>query len=126
MPPGNKSIEELCKEGIFPDFKSLGRDAKFPKGESLNDLARRVEEAIKEFILPHLFTKSQEQVHIAFASHGLCISETIAALLRLDPEAEQLNEYRGHQNTGWSQLEISLKVNRAELLCRKVAIPTHF
>ncbi|XP_006463453.1 hypothetical protein AGABI2DRAFT_120270 [Agaricus bisporus var. bisporus H97] len=108
--PG-KSIEELSKEGIFPDLTSKGRDLKFPEGESLNDVATRVEEAIKEFIIPHVFAKDQAAVQIAFASHGICISETISALLRLDPEVEQLKQYKGHHNTGWSQVEISPKAD---------------
>lgn len=105
---GDKPLEELYKEGIFPDLR--GRDTKFPEGECLNDVARRAEEAIRECILPHLFDESQAGAHIGLTSHGICLSETISALLRLDPETDRVTSYKGHYNTAWSRLEISLKV----------------
>jgi broad specificity phosphatase PhoE len=120
---GKKTLEELYKEGIFPDFQIRGRDAKFPQGESLNDLEGRIQEVIKEFVLPLIFEKGLKRnfeveeegeggsdYHVGFVSHGLCLFEMVNALLKLDSEREVLKKYRGHYNTGWSRLQISLKV----------------
>ncbi|KAF5357018.1 hypothetical protein D9756_006679 [Leucocoprinus leucothites] len=109
----NKTPEELYSEGIFPEL--FDRDAKFPQGESPNDLARRAEKAIRECILPHLFDKSQDGAHIGLASHGLCLAELISALLRLDPESDSTKSYRGHWNTAWSRIEISQREQHGEV-----------
>ena len=104
----NKTLEELYEEGIFPELED--RNARFSQGESLNDVAHRTEIVIQDCILPHLFDKSQDGAHIAIASHGICLAELIFALLKLDPETDSTQSYRGHWNTAWSRLEISLRV----------------
>ncbi|KAF8888627.1 histidine phosphatase superfamily [Infundibulicybe gibba] len=91
--PENATLEELYKRGIFPVL--YGRDEKFPEAESLNDLARRAEEALAECVLPHLEESFTKDVHVVIASHGLCISELIVALLRLDPAARRDISYAG-------------------------------
>ncbi|KAJ7158317.1 phosphoglycerate mutase [Mycena crocata] len=103
--PPNKTLEELIKEGIFPVLKD--RAAKFPEGESLNDLGRRAEQAIAECVVPHLAAKGD--LHIAIASHGLCISELVAALLRLDPDSRRDVSYAGLLNTAWTRAVVSIK-----------------
>ncbi|TFK57767.1 phosphoglycerate mutase-like protein, partial [Pluteus cervinus] len=75
-PPLGISLEELFEQGIYPVLP--GRDAKYPEGESLNDLAKRCEEALRECVLPHLNTRlnsdgTAKNSHIAITSHGLCI-----------------------------------------------------
>lgn len=117
-PPGNKTLEEWYKEGIFPELH--GRDTKFPEGENLNDVARRAEEAIRECILPHVFDKSQGNAHIGLASHGICLSEVISALLKLDPEVDSSKSYKGHWNTAWSRLTISVRVRRSNPMFHSV------
>jgi len=102
--PPNTSLKELIEAGIFPVLG--GRSEKFPEAESLDDLARRAEEAILECIVPHL---AQDGAHIAVASHGLCISELVAALLRLDPESRRDKSYSGLVNTGWTRVVVSIK-----------------
>ncbi|KAJ6470069.1 phosphoglycerate mutase [Mycena vitilis] len=103
-PPG-KTLEELYEEKIFPVLKA--RDAKFPQGESLDDLARRADEAIADCVVPHLAT--EDDVHIAIASHGLCISELVAALLRLDPSSRRDISYAGLLNTAWTRAVVTPK-----------------
>lgn len=65
------------EEKIFPI--PIGREAKFPEGESLNDLSERTSKAVQELILPWICeadkADSDGDVHIAVVSHGLCISE---------------------------------------------------
>jgi broad specificity phosphatase PhoE len=106
--PPNKTFEELYADGIFPVLK--GRDEKFPEAESLNDLARRAESAIADCVVPHLAAAAEGDIHIAIASHGLCISELIAALLRLDPDSRRDISYAGLLNTAWTRAVVSVKV----------------
>jgi len=105
--PEGKTVEECYAEGVFPQLP--GRDGKFPEGECLNDVARRAEDSIKEYILPHVFDKSQDGAHIGLTSHGIFIFEMIRALLRLDPDVGETKSYKGHLNTAWSRIEISVK-----------------
>ena len=78
----------------------------------MNDLGRRAGEAIQECVLPHLQGgSSDEDQHIILASHGLCISELVSALVKLDPEADTGVDYRGLLNTAWTRAVVSLKVN---------------
>ncbi|KAJ6588871.1 phosphoglycerate mutase [Mycena capillaripes] len=103
--PRGHSLAKLYEQGIFPVLRS--RDAKFPEGESLNDLALRAEKAIADCVVPHLSTKGD--VHIAIASHGLCISELVAALLRLDPDSRRDISYAGLLNTAWTRAVVTVK-----------------
>ncbi|KAJ7185587.1 phosphoglycerate mutase [Mycena filopes] len=103
--PPNKTLDELIKEGIFPVLNK--RDVGFPEGESLDDLARRAEAAIADCVVPHL--TAEGDVHVAIASHGLCISELVAALLRLDPDSRRDISYAGLLNTAWTRAVVSLK-----------------
>ncbi|KAJ8073748.1 hypothetical protein PM082_012026 [Marasmius tenuissimus] len=102
------TLEEAYANGVFPVL--VGRDERFPEGESLNDLGRRTAEAIQECVLPHLQgSNSDEDRHIILASHGLCISELVSALVKLDPEADTGVDYRGLLNTAWTRAAVSLK-----------------
>ncbi|KAJ4473119.1 phosphoglycerate mutase [Lentinula aciculospora] len=92
-------------EGIYPVL--YHRDEKFPDAESLNDLASRAEAAIAECVIPHL--QSEGHTHIAMVSHGLCISELVAALLRLDPDSRRDVSYKGLLNTAWTRATVSPK-----------------
>ena len=62
---------------------------------------------MRECILPHVGT---DNVHVAIASHGLCISEMVAALLRLDPGSRRDISYAGLLNTAWTRVEVQLRV----------------
>ncbi|KAJ7266972.1 phosphoglycerate mutase [Mycena haematopus] len=105
--PARLTHEQMFAQGIFPVLK--GRNAKFPEGESLNDLARRAESAIADCVVPHLAAAAEGNVHIAIASHGLCISELVAALLRLDPDSRRNISYAGLLNTAWTRAVVSVK-----------------
>lgn len=107
--PNDTPVEELWAQKIFPVQQS--RQDKFPEGESLDDLARRAEVAVRECILPHVETDS---VHVAIASHGLCISEMVAALLRLDPGSRRDISYAGLLNTAWTRVEVQSRDGHVE------------
>ncbi|KAF9467775.1 phosphoglycerate mutase [Collybia nuda] len=102
--PANVPMEELFSNNVFPRLTS--RHESFPGGESREDVARRAEKAVRECIVPHI---QEDRAHIVIASHGLCISELIPAVIRLDPDAPQGVSYIGHLNTAWTRLTISLK-----------------
>ncbi|CAK5261832.1 unnamed protein product [Mycena citricolor] len=97
--PSDQTREQLYEQKLFPVFRS--RHEKFPEGESLDDLAERADEAVKLFILPHI--KKGTNVRVAIASHGLCISELVAALLRLDSDSKRDVSYAGLLNTAWTR-----------------------
>jgi broad specificity phosphatase PhoE len=118
--PKDVPIETLFEEKIFP--VRHGRDGKFPEGESLDDLAFRSEVAIRECVLTHLphspVPEDQDSgVHVALASHGLCIGEMVSALIRLDPEADQEKTYFGLKNTAWTRVDIRVRVSIYRVSC---------
>lgn len=113
--PENVTFEELYEQKIFPVL--YGRDARFPEGESLDDLAQRTEIAIRECVFPHLRETPLPEgdhsgVHVVIASHGLCISELISALMMLDPNAGQTLRFNGLSNTAWTRLNVRIRVSR--------------
>ncbi|KAK0449833.1 phosphoglycerate mutase [Desarmillaria tabescens] len=113
--PHNMTHEEAFKAGIFPRTAHLDDDGKFPGGESRNELAARADIAIKECILPNLTEENfGNGLHIAFTSHGLCIGQLIAALLRYDASADEDVSYEGLRNTAWTRVEVSLDLNSGD------------
>jgi broad specificity phosphatase PhoE len=101
--PDGTTREAMYEEKIYPVLET--REEKFPEGESLDDLALRAEAAVRECILPHV--ANGDGAHIALASHGLCIAEAVAALVRLDPSADKTKNYRGLKNTAWAMVEVN-------------------
>jgi hypothetical protein len=96
-----------------------GRQAKYPEGESLDDLRDRARRGIKELVIPIIrdtVKEKKENVHVALVSHGLCISELVAALVALDYERRSKGvevpdrQYAGLMNTAWTRATIDLAV----------------
>ncbi|KAG6815653.1 hypothetical protein H0H87_012620 [Tephrocybe sp. NHM501043] len=106
--PAGETIAGMIAQGIYPVLPT--RHDKFEGGESLEDLAARADEAIAECVLPHVAEGEKGEVHVALASHGLCISECVKALLRLDSEAELGENYTGLLNTAWTRLTVEPRV----------------
>jgi broad specificity phosphatase PhoE len=111
-----KAILDLAAQGIFaviPDRKH-----KFPEGESLDDLTVRAGRALRECVLTHFAEYAEngcrEDVHVVAVSHGLCISEMMAVLVRLDPQADHKVSYKGLLNTAWTRAVITARVCRFE------------
>jgi len=92
------------------------RQSRFPNGESSDDVARRVDNFISEFIIPHVLASLPDYGHqplnIFIVSHGIAIAEVIGAFLRREPThtAPPSESWRGLVNTGWTQLTVSLQV----------------
>lgn len=112
------TLEEHYAQGLFPIHHE--RWQKFPKGESLDDLAQRAEKAVQEVILPHVLSylgSGARGSHIAVASHGLFIAEMVPALLKMDPtSSESRTTFRGMHNTAWTRVTVDLAVSKSKLL----------
>ncbi|KAF5368956.1 hypothetical protein D9758_003066 [Tetrapyrgos nigripes] len=104
--PDGKSAEQLISEGIYPVL--FERHEKFPEGESSDDLRIRTDRVVRECIVPHLGKDVAGDRHIVMASHGLCIAELVASVIKLDPSwpVGSDDTYRGMLNTAWARLEI--------------------
>jgi len=113
QPPEGVSLEQLFADNIFPVL--YGNEEKFPEGESFDDLSRRAAVGLQECVLPHLVVNEQGKehsgVHVALASHGLCIGALLSALVKLDPKAKHDRNYTGLMNTAWTRAEISVRVS---------------
>lgn len=92
----SEKLEDLIAKGVYPIL--MGRDEKFPEGESFEDLHVRAVKAIREYLVKHL--ADEVDANIAIASHGLCIGELVSALVKMDPEADQSRNFTGLRNTG--------------------------
>ncbi|RDX42613.1 phosphoglycerate mutase-like protein [Lentinus brumalis] len=104
------TIEEHFAKGIFPVLHE--RHQKFPEGESLDDLYARATQAIDQLVMPHVWKAAREGktgVNIALASHGLCISALIPALLAKDERGVRPGDYRGLYNTAWTRVAIEVQ-----------------
>ncbi|KAL4069953.1 histidine phosphatase superfamily [Scleroderma yunnanense] len=106
----NKTLEEHFASGQYPVL--FDPVLKFPDGESLNDLAERADQAIRELVLPHVLQAARpesEDDHIALVSHGLCISQMVAALVRRNHGGAPHRDYRGLLNTAWTRVTVQVK-----------------
>lgn len=105
------NLEEEMAKGVYP--VPHGNDEKFPDGESINDLAQRAKEAITTLVLPHVWQTAKEGktgVHVAVVGHGLCISQMISQLLKMNPKQDEERDYRGLLNTAWTRVVIESEV----------------
>jgi broad specificity phosphatase PhoE len=89
------SLEESIAQGIYPVL--LGREERFPEGESAIDLNVRASRAVRQYVAQHL---GEGETNIAIASHGLCIGELMSSVVSLDSEADQSRNFTGLRNTG--------------------------
>jgi broad specificity phosphatase PhoE len=110
------SLAQHIAKGVFPTLH--GRTEKYPEGECTDDLARRAEQAIEEIVMPYVWQAAKEgliEMHVAIVSHGLSISEIVAALVRKDAgEGTGIRHYRGLMNTAWTRVSIEVKVRSFE------------
>ena len=146
-------LAKIQKETVYYTIHT--RHEKFEGGESLDDLARRADQAIDATIWPHVVEALQprlalmsenerrpEDAHVVLVSHGLTISELVAAreflldltflsgvvilthawtiVLHRSPECHTSGvhgskSFKGLPNTGWTQVLIDIQpVTNAE------------
>jgi len=101
------------------DFPAIySRTEKFPGGESLEDMAKRVDDVIDEVLLPYVWQEFEGAgpMTVAIVSHGLFIAELVARLVKrrrdivldgaLQVEARNL---RGLRNTAFTKVQVTFK-----------------
>jgi broad specificity phosphatase PhoE len=107
------TYEEHFAQDLWPVMHE--RWEKFPSGESLEDVVQRAEQAIAEFVMPHVWEAARQGkkgVHIAIVSHGICISELIPVLVMKDASGEHPgHRWRGLLNTAWTRVTVNVKVS---------------
>ena len=111
------SLEGHYVKGVYPVLHH--RHEKFPGAESLADVQERAERAIQNLVLPHVWDSVRvgwkaDGPHIALVSHGLCISELVAALLRLDTTSSEDGhggQWTGLLNTAWTRVSVDVVVS---------------
>jgi broad specificity phosphatase PhoE len=111
IPSRSFNLEEEMAKGVYPVLH--GNDEKFPGGESISELGQRAKEAIEALILPHVWQTAKENktgIHVAIVSHGLCISQMISELLKMNAEHDEERGYRGLSNTAWTRVVIDIEV----------------
>ncbi|KAI0823927.1 phosphoglycerate mutase-like protein [Trametes gibbosa] len=105
------TLEEHFAKELYPVLHE--RWQKFPEGESLDDLFERAKKAVDELVMPQVWHAAREGktgVHIAVASHGLCISELVPALVIKDASGVHPGEkFRGLQNTAWTRVTVDVQ-----------------
>ncbi|KAK4685182.1 hypothetical protein P7C73_g4975, partial [Tremellales sp. Uapishka_1] len=111
-------------EGKNGYVRGPGRHFKFDDGESLDDVRKRANEAIANFIEPILQESRGQPAsskHIVVVAHGIFNAEFIGALLARRKDAAPLEwGYRGMTNTGWTRLEVGYKDEARETAIPKV------
>ncbi|KAG8972621.1 hypothetical protein FRC05_009731 [Tulasnella sp. 425] len=110
-------IDPKTNKKVYP--VQPGRSAKFPAGESQDDVAERTGEAFDEFVMPFVrdsVGKPVGEVNVFFVSHGIAISEGIGAIFSravngrgVDPDT-----WRGLHNTAWSRVVIGMEGEKLE------------
>lgn len=106
--PG-KTLEAHFAEGKYPILYESEKHVAFPGGESVEDLTRRGEKAVRDVVLPHVVNvaRSGGNEHIALVSHGLCIAQLVGAIVRLGGGTWKR---KGPMvNTGWVRVEVRIQ-----------------
>ncbi|KAL7414449.1 histidine phosphatase superfamily [Mrakia frigida] len=122
-PPPPITFSPLLREQHFGQLEGISwdngkgfvrehrRTFAFPDGESLDDVARRADEAINTFLVPHILAAHslETQHHVVVAAHGIFNAELIGAFLRRRSTGAGTGwKSTGMTNTGWTRLSISL------------------
>ncbi|KIO33431.1 hypothetical protein M407DRAFT_241045 [Tulasnella calospora MUT 4182] len=111
-------IDPKTNKKVYP--VQPGRSAKFPAGESQDDVAERTGEAFDEFVMPFVrksVGKPAGEVNVLFVSHGIAISETIGAIYSRATNGRGVdpNSWSGGlRNTAWSRLVIGMEGEKLE------------
>ncbi|GAA5882023.1 hypothetical protein JCM1840_000404 [Sporobolomyces johnsonii] len=88
-----------------------------PNAESLNDVARRADQVLRHFVLPHLLATKDvpptavfpEQHHIVLFAHGIWLSEMLFALKRAGDPHIRFVKSSSYSNTGFTTVHVELE-----------------
>lgn len=111
------SLQEHFDRGIYPSLSS--REERFPEGESLEDVARRAEQAVEDILLSHVELSDGKGRNVAVVSHGIFIRELVSALFRRrrtsSTQSIESQGFHGLRNTAWTRIVVSLDVSGLQL-----------
>ena len=116
----NLTLSHHYAKGKFPAIYT--RTEKFPGGESLDDMTKRVDCTIDDILLPYVRQEAEGStpMTVAIVSHGIFIAELISRLVKRDGAYQDatLNarSLRGLKNTAWTKVQVTFKVC-CHLLC---------
>ena len=107
------SLSVHYARGKFPAIYS--RTGKFPGGESLEDMAKRVDDVIDVVLLPYLWQefKGSAPMTVAIVSHGLFLAELVTRLVKrgdIDLDGTEARNLRGLKNTAFTNVQVTFKV----------------
>jgi len=110
--PSGPTLDPATGRRVYTVIR--GRNAKFPLGESLNDVSQRVGEAFETLIMPLVrdnVDKKAGDAHVFFVSHGIAISECIAFILAksVNGPRARTESWKGLHNTAWSRLVLGMQ-----------------
>lgn len=101
--------------GKFPAIYT--RTEKFPGGESLEDVAKRVDEVIDEVLFPYVWQEFEgaAPMTVAIVSHGLFIAELVPRLVKrgdilVDLDGIEGRNFRRMKNTAFTKVQVTFKV----------------
>ena len=99
--------------GIFPAIYT--RTEKFPGGESVEDMAKRVDDVINEVLFPYVWQEFEggAPMTVAIVSHGLFIAELVARLVKrgnMALDGTEARNLRGLKNTAFTKVQVTFKV----------------
>ncbi|KAG1856393.1 phosphoglycerate mutase [Suillus subalutaceus] len=108
--PG-KTLEAHFAGDKYPILYESEKHVAFPGGESVEDLTRRAERAVREVVLPHVVNvaRSGRDEHIALVSHGLCILQVVSAIVRLGGGTWKRKLEGPIVNTAWVRVEVRIQ-----------------
>lgn len=109
-----KTLEAHFEEGKYPILYESEDDVAFPGGESVLDLYRRGETAVREVVMPHLLSTARtgQDEHIVLVSHGQFIGAIVTGLVRILGGATW--KRKGPMvNTAWVRVQIRVQVSMA-------------
>jgi len=106
------SLSAHYARGKFPAIYS--RTGKFPGGESLEDMAIRVDGVIDEVLFPYVWQEFEggAPMMVAIVSHGLFIAELVARLVKRgnkNLDGVEARNLRGLKNTAFTKVQVTFK-----------------
>ncbi|KAG6897645.1 hypothetical protein C0992_012624 [Termitomyces sp. T32_za158] len=114
------SFKEHVAQGIY--ITPFNRSDRYPDGESLDDVAKRADNVVENIILPYVEKATREgnqNMHIAFVSHGIFIAELIASLAAQSGSRPRPSQFRGLRNTGYTRVVVKAVVRKRDFLVER-------
>jgi len=105
-----KTLAAHWEEGKYPILYESEDDVAFPGGESVLDLYRRGETAVREIVMPHVLSTARtgRDEHIVFVSHGQFIGAIVTGMARI-LGGTTWKRKGSMPNTAWVRVQIHVQ-----------------